>query len=61
MPSRKKRLEKGINSLSEQIEYHKEKLIKANEEGNAELGRYYEKEIQSLGNAVKRKEQKLEK
>lgn len=61
MPPRKKRLEKGIDSLQKQIEYHKAKLTKSIEEGNIELGEYYEKEIQSLENAVKRKEEKVDK
>jgi hypothetical protein len=52
---RKKRLEKGIESIKEQIELHKAKLKKAEEEGQEELMDYYYKE---LNNLVKQKEQK---
>lgn len=45
MVNRKKRLEKGINSLGEQIKLHEEKLKKAEEDGNIELAGYYRKEI----------------
>jgi hypothetical protein len=60
MTNRKKRLKKGIESLNEQIDYHKEKLTRAKEEGNFELEGYYNKEIQSLENARERKEEKLD-
>ena len=57
---RKKRLEKGIESLQKQIEIHKMKLKKAIEEGNEDLARYYEKDIARLeGEEIKKKE-KLE-
>lgn len=59
MPKRKKRLKKGIESLEEQIEYHKLKLAEAREKDNFELEEYYQKEIQSLEIAKKRKEDKL--
>ena len=45
MSNRKKRLEKGIESLEKQIKLHEEKLKKAEEEDNIELSRYYRKEI----------------
>lgn len=55
----KKRVKKGINSLQEQIEHHKEKLEQAKEEGNVELEGYYQKEIFALESVKKRKEEKL--
>ncbi|MEK6906816.1 MAG: hypothetical protein AABW81_04305 [Nanoarchaeota archaeon] len=45
MASRKKRLEKGINSIEEQIEIHEEKRKIAEDLGQEELIRYYDKEI----------------
>ena len=45
MANRKKRLQKGIESLEAQIKLHEEKLIKAEEEDNIELAEYYKKEI----------------
>lgn len=59
MTNRKKRLKKGITSLKEQIEYHREKREQAEREGNIELEEYYRKEIKHLENAVERKEDKL--
>jgi len=53
MTNRKKRLKKGIKSLGEQIEYHKEKREQAKKEGNLELEEYYNKEIKSLENDLK--------
>lgn len=56
MANRKKRLEKGIKSLGNQIKIHEEKLRKAEEDDNLELAGYYRKEI----NAKKKdKEEKL--
>ncbi|HIH91908.1 TPA: hypothetical protein HA281_03830 [Candidatus Woesearchaeota archaeon] len=52
MANRKKRLQKGIESIEKQIRLHEEKLKKAEEEGNLELEEYYAKEI-----AAKRKDQ----
>ncbi len=59
MTNRKKRLKKGIKSLGEQIEYHKEKREQAEKEGNIELEEYYRKEIYKLENAKERKEDNL--
>ncbi|MBS3089222.1 hypothetical protein J4402_05650 [Candidatus Pacearchaeota archaeon] len=57
---RKKRLEKGIESLQKQIEIHKEKLKKAIDGGDEDLARYYEKDLARLeGEEIKKKE-KLE-
>lgn len=61
MPNRKKRLEKGIQSISEQIEIHEGKLNQAEEQGMIELMKYYEKEITSLKKAKELKEKQLEK
>ena len=47
MAKRKKRLEKSIDSLEEQIILHEEKRRKAIEEGKLELADYYAKEISS--------------
>ena len=48
MPSRKKRLKKGIESIGKQIILHEEKKKKAKEEGNIVLEEYYGKEIKNL-------------
>lgn len=45
MTNRKKRLQKGIESLEKQIKLHEEKLRKAEEDDNIELAGYYKKEI----------------
>jgi len=45
MANRKKRLQKGIESLEKQIRLHEEKLKKAEEEDNIRLAEYYKKEI----------------
>ena len=45
MASRKKRLQKGIESLEKQIKIHEEKLRKAKKEDSIELAEYYQKEI----------------
>ena len=47
MTNRKKRLEKGIESLEKQINLHEQKLKKAEEEDNIALTGYYRKEINS--------------
>lgn len=57
---RKKRLEKGIESLGVQIALHKEKLKKAVEEGDEDLIRYYEKDIEHFERERKKKEGYLE-
>ena len=56
MTNRKKRLEKGIESLQKQINLHEEKKRLAEESDSKELVRYYEKEIKA-----KEKEAILEK
>ena len=56
--NRKKRLEKGIESIGEQITLHESKLKEAEEAGEEELIEYYRKDIARL---KKQKEQKEEK
>lgn len=61
MPSRDKRLKKGIESLQKQIQLHEEKLRKAQQEGKLELAGYYEKEIESKKRDKEKKERMLKK
>jgi phage shock protein A len=56
--NRKKRLEKGIESIAEEIRIHEEKLKAAEAAGEEELVRYYHKDIARL---KKQKEQKEDK
>lgn len=56
MVKRKKRLEKGIESLEKQIKIHKNKKMLAEESDNDELIRYYEKEIEAKEKTKKEKE-----
>ena len=61
MANRTRRLEKGIESLNEQIEIHEEKLKKAEEDGNIELADYYKKEIEAKKKYKEGKERMLDK
>lgn len=61
MTNRKKRLKKGIDSLTKQIEFHEQKLKKAEQENNFELAGYYKKEIISKKKDMEEKERLLEK
>ena len=61
MTNRKKRLQKGINSLQQQIEIHHEKRQHAEESGNEDLMRYYDKEIEAKQKTKEEKERMLEK
>ena len=61
MAKRKKRLEKGIESLERQIKLHEDKKANALEEGKIELARYYIKEIGFKEKTKKDKKRKLEK
>ena len=61
MVNRKKRLQKGIESLERQIKLHEEKLKKAEEEDNIELANYYKKEINAKKRDKEEKERLLEK
>ena len=61
MVNRKKRLQKGIDSLDKQIQLHEEKLEKAEEDNNIELANYYKKEIESKKKDKEEKERMLSK
>ena len=58
---RKKRLEKGIESLEKQIKIHEEKIRVAEEEGNIELEDYYRREIWARKRDKERKKELLKK
>jgi len=58
---RKKRLNKGIESLEEQIKIHEEKKKEAEKAGLLELVNYYEKEIVSKKETMKKKKYLLDK
>ena len=57
---RKKRLEKGIGSIEEQIKLHEEKREEARKQGKIELAGYYDKEISRLKETKQKKEKQLE-
>ena len=59
--NRKKRLEKGIESIEEQIKIHELKLKEAEEAGEEELADYYHKDIARLEKQKEQKERKFEK
>lgn len=59
MTNRKRRLKKGIQSLEEQIEIHRVKRRKAMEDGNEDLGDYYNKEIEKFEKEIGKKESKF--
>lgn len=59
--NRKKRLEKGIKSIEEEIEKHEQKRAYAKEEGSLELADYYDKEIKGLIKTKERKKKLSEK
>ena len=61
MVNRKKRLQKGIESLEKQIKLHEEKLKKALEEDNIDLAEYYKKEINAKKKDKEEKERILKK
>jgi phage shock protein A len=61
MVNRKKRLQKGIESLNIEIEAHKEKRKQALEDGNLELASYYDSEIKGLEKTKDNKEKILDK
>ena len=61
MAKRKKRLEKGINSIEKQIEIHRIKEEQAVEQGKIELAGYYHKEIERMKEAEERKRRQLDK
>ena len=45
MVNRKKRLQKGVDSLEKQIKIHEDKLRRAEMDDDFELAKYYKKEI----------------
>jgi len=57
---REKRLEKGIESLELQKGVHKEKRKQAEELGEEELVRYYDKEIEKFEREKAKKKDKLD-
>ena len=61
MANRKKRLQKGIESLEKQIKLHEEKLKKAEEDDNIELAGYYKKEIDAKKKDKEEKQRILKK
>lgn len=61
MSNRKNRLERGIESIKEQIGVHEEKRDMAKEEGKVELEDYYGKEIKKLEKEKEKKQKLLEK
>jgi hypothetical protein len=60
MVKRKKSLKKGIISIKKQIEIHENKRERARDEGDLDLEKYYEKEIESLKKEKKRKKKLVE-
>lgn len=61
MTNRKKRMEKGIESIEEQIRFHEQKLEQARREGQIELADYYGHEIAGLKKTKDRKQKMLNK
>ncbi|MBI2655576.1 hypothetical protein HYX06_04105 [Candidatus Woesearchaeota archaeon] len=61
MANRKKRLQKGIESLEKQIELHEDKLKKAEEDDSIELANYYKKEIEAKKKDKQEKQRMLDK
>ncbi|MBU2522923.1 MAG: hypothetical protein KKE23_01380 [Nanoarchaeota archaeon] len=61
MTNRKKRVERRVESTKEQIEKHKKKRDMAEEAGDEELVRYYNKEIKGMESQVEKGEEILEK
>ena len=61
MANRKKRLQKGIESLGKQVKLHEGKLNKAEEDDNIELASYYKKEIEAKKRDKEKKERMLSK
>jgi len=61
MPNRKNRAKKSIDSIKESLEEHEKKKQIAIEEGNEELVKYYDKELQGMKDQLARKEKIFEK
>jgi phage shock protein A len=60
MTNRKKRLQKGIESLQGQIQEHEAKKQRALAEGKTELADYYRVEIEGIEKSKRNKEDKLD-
>ena len=52
MVNRKKRLQKGIDSIENQLKIHEEKFERAEKEGNIELAGYYRKKLKKLNRII---------
>ena len=61
MVNRKKRLQRGIESLEKQVKLHEEKLRKVEQEDNIELVEYYKKEIAAKKRDKEEKQRMLDK
>ena len=61
LPSRKKRLRKGIESINKQIEIHEQKKTHAKKQKDEFLEEYYRKEILGMIEQKKKKEKQLKK
>jgi len=61
MANRKKRLQKGIESIDKQIKLHEEKLTRVEKEDNLELAEYYRKEIDAKKRDKEEKQRILDK
>jgi len=61
MPNRKNRSKKAIESLSEEIARHEQKLLLAAEAGDSGLIKYYEKEINGMKEQLKKRQKILDK
>ncbi len=59
--NRKNRLKKGIESMQEQIKIHKEKLKQAEEAELPELVNYYEKELETKQETLRKRKEILDK
>lgn len=61
MTNRKKRLQKGIDSLERQLSIHELKLKKAEDDDEIELASYYRKEISAKRRDLEEKKRLLDK
>ena len=61
MVNRKKRLQKGIDSIEKQIGLHEEKLRRAEKEDNIDLAEYYKKELAAKKRDKEEKQRLLKK
>jgi len=61
MANRKKRMQKGLESLEKQVKIHEQKKEEAEKMDKKELAGYYEKEIESKKRDIEKKKRILEK